>query len=235
VLEALKAGHVPERILVARGLAPSSVIGEIRRRAEGSSIPVDVVPRDQIDRLEPELNHQGVVALAPHYRYTALERILGAPGTAVLFCDGIMDPHNLGSLLRSADGAGAGGVVIPARRAVAVTPAVRRVSAGAAETMPVARVPNIATALERARSKNLWVAGLDQDADDDLWTSSLLDPPAAIVVGAEDRGLSTPVRDRCDGFVSIPSAGRLSSLNVAAAGAVALFEVARRARALAHD
>jgi 23S rRNA (guanosine2251-2'-O)-methyltransferase len=234
VLEALKAGHAAERILVARELAPSSVIGEIRRRAERSSVPVDVVPRAEIDRLEPELNHQGVVALAPRYRYASLERILGAPSAAVLFCDGIMDPHNLGSLVRSADGAGVGGVVIAARRAVGVTPAVRRVSAGAAETMPVARVPNVASALERARSKGLWVVGLDQEAGDDLWSSSLLDPPAGIVLGAEDRGLSTPVRDRCDGFVSIPSAGRLASLNVAAAGAVAMFEVARRARALAR-
>jgi 23S rRNA (guanosine2251-2'-O)-methyltransferase len=95
-------------------------------------------------------------------------------------------------------------------------------------------VPNVASALERARSKGLWVVGLDQEAGDDLWSSSLLDPPAGIVLGAEDRGLSTPVRDRCDGFVSIPSAGRLASLNVAAAGAVAMFEVARRARALAR-
>ena len=229
VLEALKAGQPIERILVARGLAPSSVIGDIRRRASRSEVSVQLVAKEEVDRAAGVVNHQGVVALAGRYRYASLRSVLTAPRTGVLFLDGVMDPHNLGSLLRSADGAGFSGVVLPARRAAGVTASVRRVSAGASEVMRVARVDNLGHALDEARSAGLWVAALDEEADNDLWTTTLLDPPAALVLGAEDRGLSKGVRAHCDGFVSIPSQGKLGSLNVASAGAVAMFELRRRA------
>jgi 23S rRNA (guanosine2251-2'-O)-methyltransferase len=228
VLESLRAGRAAERVLVAQGLAPSSIVGEIRRRAEAASVPVRVVPRAVIDDLAPGINHQGVVALAAAFRYASLEALLAPPAPALLFLDGVMDPHNLGSLLRSADGAGFTGVVLPARRAVGVTAVVQRVSAGASERLPVARVSNLGAALDRARRAGLWVVGFDEDAADDLWSSPLLEPPVGLVLGAEDRGISPGVRRHCDAFVAIPSAGALSSLNVAAAGAVAMFEVARR-------
>jgi 23S rRNA (guanosine2251-2'-O)-methyltransferase len=139
-----------------------------------------------------------------------------------------MDPHNLGSLIRTSECAGFDGVVIPARRAAGVTAAVRRISAGAAELMPVARVDNLARALDRARTKGVWVLGLDAHGKSDVWSTNLAEPPVAIVCGAEDKGLSKPVRDSCDDLVRIPLAGRLSSLNVGVAGAIAMFEVARR-------
>jgi 23S rRNA (guanosine2251-2'-O)-methyltransferase len=140
----------------------------------------------------------------------------------------VMDPHNLGSLMRSADGAGFGGIVIRSKRAARVTPAVRRVAAGAAEFVPVARVPNAGLAVERAKDAGLWVVGLDQDADETVWESESLEPPVAILLGAEDRGISPTVREKCDHLVRIPSRGRVGSLNVSVAGAVAMFEVARR-------
>jgi 23S rRNA (guanosine2251-2'-O)-methyltransferase len=146
----------------------------------------------------------------------------------VLFLDGVTDPHNLGSLLRSADGAGFHGIVIPARRAAGVTGAVRRVAAGAAEVVPVARVNSLGAALDRAKKAGLWIVGLDEDAGEDLWTSTLLEPPVGLVLGAEDRGISKGVTGRCDALVRIPSAGRISSLNVAVAGAVAMFEASRK-------
>jgi 23S rRNA (guanosine2251-2'-O)-methyltransferase len=228
ILEALRAGRSAEQVLIARELAPASILGDIRRHAEAAGIPVKVVARAEIDRLAEGVNHQGVVALGARYRYAALDALVGAPDAAVLFLDGVMDPHNVGSLLRNADGAGFAGVVVPQRRAAAVTAAVRRVSAGAAEVLPVARVTNLGRALDRGRRAGLWIVGLDAQADDDLWTSELIEPPVGLVLGAEDRGLSPAVRAHCDAFVRIPTRGRLRSLNVASAGAVAMFEVARR-------
>jgi 23S rRNA (guanosine2251-2'-O)-methyltransferase len=228
VLELLKAGRSAERVLIAQGLAPSSVLGEIRKRAEAASIPVRMVPRAEIDKLAEGANHQGVVARAGRYRYTPLEELLAIERPALLFLDGITDPHNLGSLLRSADGAGFSGVVIPSHRSTGVTSAVRRVASGAAEVVPVARVANLAQAVDDARVAGLWIVGLDEKASDTLWSSDLLEPPVGLVLGAEDRGISKNLKTHCDGMVGIPQAGRIGSLNVAVAGAIAMFEVARR-------
>lgn len=204
------------------------IVGEIRRRAESNGVPVKIVPRQEIDRIARDLNHQGVVATTARFRYTPLDDVL-VPGDAlVLFLDGVTDPHNVGSLIRSADGAGFHGVVVPSKRAAGVTPTVRKVSAGATEVVPVARVTNLGQALDQAKQAGLWVVGLDEKADSDLWSSELLEPPLALVLGAEGKGLSPGVRSHCDGLVSIPSKGKISSLNVGVAGAIAMFEIARR-------
>jgi 23S rRNA (guanosine2251-2'-O)-methyltransferase len=228
VLELLRAGHGVERVLIAEGVRFTGAIGEIRRRARDAGIPVRVVPRAEVDRSSEGTNHQGVVAFAARFRYAPLERLLAVPSPALLFLDGIMDPHNLGSLLRSADGAGFSGVVLPARRAAGITAAVRRVAAGAAEVVPVARVSSLPTAIDDARAAGLWMVGLDAGAEQDIWSSELLEPPVGLVLGSEDKGISRGVRARCDAIAGIPLGGRLSSVNVAVAGAVAMFEVARR-------
>ncbi|MDQ3963489.1 MAG: 23S rRNA (guanosine(2251)-2'-O)-methyltransferase RlmB [Actinomycetota bacterium] len=228
VVELLRSGGPAERVLLERSAAPSSAIGDIRKRAESAGVPIRMVPRTELDRLTDGGNHQGVAAVTGRFRYADLPELLARPAAALLFLDGITDPHNLGSLLRSADGAGFDGIVIPARRAAQVNSTVRRVSAGAAEVVPVARVTNLARALDDARTAGIWVVGLDQEAEESLWTSDLLEPPLALVLGAEDRGLAPNVRGHCDALVTIPSVGRLESLNVAVAGAVAMFEVARR-------
>jgi 23S rRNA (guanosine2251-2'-O)-methyltransferase len=227
VLELLRSGGKADRVLIAQGLAPSGVIGEICKRAEEAGIPVRVVPREEIDKRAAGQNHQGVVAMTGRYRYTPLEELLG-DAAKLLFLDGISDPHNLGSLLRTAECAGFSGVVIPAHRAAPVTPAVRRVAAGAAELVPVARVTNLTRAMDQAREAGLWLVGLDEKAEADLWTSELLDPPLGLVLGSEGKGLSRNVVDHIDGFVRIPQAGKIGSLNVGVAGALAMFEVARR-------
>ena len=228
VVELLKAGSSVESVLVAAGARPSVVLDEIRRLARERNVTVREVDRGEIDRLAEDINHQGVAALTGRYRYMPVSGLLGNSAQAVLFLDGVMDPHNLGSLLRSADGAGFDGVVIPAHRSSAVTQTVRRVSAGASEVVPVAREVNLGRAIESARRAGLWIVGLDHEADEDLWTSQLMDPPVGLVLGSEDRGMSRGVREKCDGLVRIPSLGRLSSLNVAVAGALAMFEVTRR-------
>lgn len=229
VLELLRAGKPAEKILVASELDPSSLIGEIRKLANAASVPLKNVPKVEIDRIAGGMNHQGVVAVTGRYRYVPLERLLKVESPRLLFVDKVTDPHNLGSLLRSADGAGFSGVVIPSHRSAAVSSTVRRVSAGAAEVVSVARVTNLGQAIDQAKAAGVWVLGLDEKAAEDIWSTDLAEPPVGLVLGAEDKGISRGVRDRCDQLVKIPTSGRLGSLNVAVAGAIAMFEVARRA------
>ncbi len=228
MVEMLRADSVPQRILIAQGAAMKGALGEVRRRADALGVPVRMVPRSEIDDLAPGVNHQGVVAITARYRYTPLEKLLETPDPTLLFLDGVMDPHNLGSLLRSADGAGFDGIVIPTHRAVSVTGTVRRISAGAAEIVAVARVSNLGAAIDRARSAGVWILGLDAGGTNDIWSTNLAEPPVGVVCGSEDKGLSKGVRDRCDELVRIPHRGSLESLNVGVAGAIAMFEVARR-------
>ena len=228
VLEYLRAGGSPEKVLFAREATGSGLLDEIRRRSRQTGAPAQVVPRRELDQLAAG-NHQGVVAVAGAYRYTPIESLLAGATTGVLFADGVMDPQNLGAMIRSALGAGFNGVVIPSHRAAGVTAAARRVSAGAAELLPVAKVGNLSRAIAQAKFSGLWVVGLDEKATDSVWISELMDPPVALVVGAEDRGVSRTVRQNCDGLVSIPQSGDLGSLNAGVAAALAMFEVARRA------
>jgi 23S rRNA (guanosine2251-2'-O)-methyltransferase len=228
VLEMLKGSRPLNRIFIADNIRRSEAVVEISRLAAGASIPVSRVAREEIARLVPETNHQGVAAETPRYRYTPLSKLLSHPDPALVFLDGVTDPHNLGSLLRSAEGAGIDGIVVPAHRSVGVTSAVRRVSAGASEFVPTARVSSLTSALQSAQAAGLWIVGLDGNADEVLWDSKLLDRPVGLVLGSEDRGLSSPVRGHCDGVVRIPQFGQLASLNVAVAGALAMYEVARR-------
>jgi 23S rRNA (guanosine2251-2'-O)-methyltransferase len=228
VVESLRAGQTIQRIYLSAGLARASSLDEIRRRAKHAGIPIAEVPRAEIERLAAGGNHQGVVAHTARYRYTPFDEMLGAGARAVLFLDGITDPHNVGALIRTAGAAGFAGVVMPTRRSGGVTGTVRRVSAGAAEVVPVARVPNLATALEEAKAAGLWIVGLDERAEDDVWSSNLAEPPVGLVLGAEGKGLSKNVSEHCDGLVRIPMQGRVESLNVSVAGGVAMFEIARR-------
>jgi 23S rRNA (guanosine2251-2'-O)-methyltransferase len=228
VLELLRARGPVDRILIASNATSSKLISEIRRRADSAAIPLRVVPPRELERVAGELNHQGIVALTSRYRYAPFESLLSRRPQRLLFLDGVMDPHNLGSLIRSAEGAGFEGVVIPARRAAGVSASVRRTSAGASELVEVARVGNVGQALDAARRAGLWTVGLDAAAEQEVWSSTMMEPPVGLVLGSENRGLSKSVRSRCDGLVRIPQLGRIGSLNVSVAGAVAMFEVARR-------
>lgn len=227
MVELLRARRPAERILIAAGMQGSAILTEIRKRAEEAAVPVKVVPRAEVDRVAEGENHQGVVAITGRYRYSTLESLL-VPDACVLFLDGVTDPHNLGSLIRTVECCGFHGVVVPAHRSAGVTATVRRVSAGAAEVVEIARVTNLGRALDQAKEAGLWIVGLAGEASDDIWSSDLLEPPIGIVLGAEGRGISKSVRERCDGTVRIPQGGRIGSLNVAVAGAIAMFEVARR-------
>lgn len=228
VLELLRAARPASEIRISREAGRSSILTEIRQRARAAAIPLQEVPPGELDSAARGINHQGVVALTPRYRYRPLGDLLATSPQRLLFLDGVMDPHNLGSILRSADGAGFDGVVIPAHGSASVTATVRRISAGAAEIVPVCRETNLSRSLEAAQGAGLWIVGLEAGIESDIWSSDLLEPPVGLVMGSEDRGISRGVRERCDGLVSIPGFGRLDSLNVAVAAALAMFEVARR-------
>jgi 23S rRNA (guanosine2251-2'-O)-methyltransferase len=228
VLESLRAGHAIQRLYLAEGLERAPSLEEIRARARNAGVPLAVVPRAEIDRLSDGGNHQGVLAHTARFRYASLSDLLEGSAPSLLFLDGVTDPHNVGALIRTAGAAGMQGVVLPTRRSSGVTPAVRRVAAGAAEVVPVARVPNLARALEDAKAAGLWIVGLDERGATDVWSSELLEPPVGLVLGAEGKGLSKNVALHCDGLVRIPMLGRIDSLNVSVAGGIAMFEIARR-------
>lgn len=173
---------------------------------------------------------QGVIAWAEPVAAVALEELLAPPGAApfILVLDGVTDPGNFGALLRSAACAGVSGVVIGRHRSAALTPAAVKAAAGAVEVLAIAQVPGVPASLAQLSQHGVWTVGLDPTAKDDLWRAPLLDGPVALVLGSEGSGLSRLARQRCELLVRVPQTGPLGSLNVAAAGAVACFEVARR-------
>lgn len=200
-------------------------------KARDEGVSLRFVPRDQLDRLARSKSHQGVVAVVANKSYSDLDEILATRNehSFIVVLDGIEDPHNLGALIRTADGAGADGVVIPERRSAAVNATVVKTSAGATEHVKIARVVNLARALDELKGKNIWTIGLDERGVkhyDEL--NYRID--CAIVLGAEGHGLHDLIRKKCDYLVSIPMAGRVPSLNVSVAGAVVMYEVARQRR-----
>jgi 23S rRNA (guanosine2251-2'-O)-methyltransferase len=174
-------------------------------------------------------DHQGIVARVAPYRYADAYELAAVERPLLVCLDQVTDPHNLGAVARSAEGAGATGVIVPAHGSARVTPAVSRASAGAVEYLPVAVVPNLARFLTEVKGPGLWVWGAASDGGTPLWQADL-DGGVAFVLGAEGRGLRPLVRRACDGIVSIPLAGRIESLNVSVAAALLLYEARRQRR-----
>lgn len=230
--ELLAAGRRRVRELyVAEGLDPSPVLAEILDLAAAARVAVRTVGRGRLDGMAATDAPQGVVARAAPLAEADLEE-LARPGGGeppfLLLLDGVTDPHNLGALLRTAACAGATGAVLPRHRAVHVTPTVAKAAAGAIEHLPIAVVPGMPTALATLGRAGVWTVGLDAGAAQSVFDLPLGPDPVALVLGAEGGGLSRLVRRRCDVVAGIPQRGALASLNVAAAGAVACFELARR-------
>jgi 23S rRNA (guanosine2251-2'-O)-methyltransferase len=199
-------------------------------RAQG--ITVRTVPREDIDRETRTNTHQGVMAVTSRKEYTGIEELLEhkhGQYNFLLVLDGVEDPHNLGALIRSADGAGVDGVVIPERRAAGITGTVVKTSAGASEHLAIARVVNIARTLDDLKSENVWVVGLDERGDKS-YDEIDYNMNCAIVMGAEGKGLHDLVRRKCDMLVSIPMMGAVASLNVSVAGGIVMYEVQRQRR-----
>lgn len=231
VLEALRSGARLERVLIALGVAPHAALDEIRARAGEAGVPVDDVDRASLARHSARGAHQGVIGFAAPFRYATLEEVLsrveGRARALIVVLDHVTDPGNLGAVVRSVEVAGGDAVIIPKDRASEVGPVVHKASAGATAHLPIVRVTNIAQTLEALKAGGFWTAGADGDAPADLW-SAPLEGRLALVLGAEGSGLAHLTRTRCDFLVSIPVAGRVSSLNVAQAATVLAYEWVRR-------
>jgi 23S rRNA (guanosine2251-2'-O)-methyltransferase len=233
VSEALKArGRAFEYVAVARERHDQRVQRIIAGcRAQG--IAVRSTPREELDRLAGVNSHQGVVAITSEKQYAAdADDLLAARRGRHAFLvvlDGVEDPHNLGAIIRTADAAGADGIVIPERRAVGVTGTVAKASAGASEHLPIAKVTNVSRTLEELKKKNVWTVGLDERAPKS-YDEIDYNMDCALVLGAEGKGLHEHVREHCDFLVKIPMLGQVPSLNVSVAAGVVMYEVARQRR-----
>ena len=202
----------------------SSGSGEVRTAAGGVS--VKKVQRSRVEELARGGVHQGVVARVAPYPYAGLEEILAAPEPLIVVLDGVTDPRNLGAVVRAADGAGASGVVIPKDRAVGMTPAAVKASAGASEHVRVARATNLRRAVDAMKEAGVWVYAAE--AGGTAYTDLDLDGPVALVLGSEGKGVRRLVREACDDTVAIPMLGSVLSLNVSVAAAVLLYEARSR-------
>jgi 23S rRNA (guanosine2251-2'-O)-methyltransferase len=232
VVEALRAGRPMDRILLASG-AGRAALGDLLDLAERRGVEVQTVPRSLIDAEARSGAHQGVLAVVAPIQPIDLNELLATPLAGreppfFLALDGIEDPHNLGALARSAEAAGAHGLILPRHRSAPLSAVAVKSSAGALEHLPVAEVPNLARAIEKLQASGIWTIGLDSTADASLFTLDLADEPVCIVVGSEGTGLHRLIRDSCDVLVHIPMSGQIESLNASVAGALALFEVHRR-------
>lgn len=232
VWEALCAGRQLDKLFFASGSAAS--VGRIIDRARKQGVPVQECDRRKLDRMSATGAHQGIIAVAAAAQYAAIGDILAraadrGQAPLVILCDGITDPHNLGAIIRSAEVAGAHGVVIPRRRSAGLNGACAKAAAGALEHLPVARVSNLASAMTELRENGLFLFAADM-AGNSLYETDLT-VPAGIVIGSEGAGLSRLVREQCDAVVSIPQYGHISSLNASNAAAVLLFEAVRQRRA----
>jgi len=230
VREALVSGRALERIVVARG-RHGERIEELVRLARQHGVPVRFEDRAQLDRLAGREEHQGVLAVAAAKRAGTLDELIAAagPDALLVLLDGIEDPRNLGAIARSALAAGAAGLVIVQRRAAGLTDTASRAAAGALEHLPVARVGNLARAMEELKEAGWWLAGLEEHAEKTHWEQDLTGR-IALVLGGEGKGLHELVRRRCDFLVAIPTVGPVRSLNVSVAAGVVLFEALRQRR-----
>jgi 23S rRNA (guanosine2251-2'-O)-methyltransferase len=210
------------------GSSCSPVLDEIAGLAESAGARVRRVSGDDIDRRARTDVAQGVVAFAAPITPTDLDALLGDPRAFLVALDGVTDPQNLGAVMRTAETAGATGMVLATHRAVGLTPSVAKAAAGALEYLPVSFVSGIPGALDRARRAEVWCVGLDGAGDSSLFDLTVADQAVLLVLGAEGRGLSRLARARCDVVASIPMFGHIASLNVSAAAAIACSEIARR-------
>jgi len=232
VAEALKArGRAFQWVGVAKerhDLRLQRLVEDCRRQ----NVPVRFVDRAELDRMAGNNSHQGVVAVTSAKQYSTLDDVAAnkrGPYSLIVVLDGVEDPHNLGAILRTADAAGADGVVIPERRAAGVTEIVAKASAGASEHLPIAKVTNISRTVEELKSNNLWSVGLDERGSQ-AYDSIDYNMDCALVLGGEGKGLHDLVRRKCDFVVSIPMLGKVPSLNVSVAAGVVLYEVVRQRR-----
>ncbi len=230
VMEALRSdsGKI-KKIVVASGRSGKN-IRNILRLAEQNEIEIEFQEKKHLERLAPGSFHQGIVCLSEEYSYASVDEIVNnrcesLKGSLILVLDGITDPQNFGSLIRTAHCCGVNGIVIPEHRAVSVTPTVMKVSAGAAHHIPVTRVVNISSTIDWLKENGFWIYGADAKLGRDIHSFDY-DGHIALVMGSEEKGIRPLVRRKCDFFVSVPILGKVDSLNVSVAAGIILYEMA---------
>ncbi len=231
VMEALRAGTPIDKIFIARG-ETDATLGHIASTARDKGIVVVEADRKKLDFMSVTHAHQGVIAVAAVREYASVDDILAiarekGEAPLIVVCDELSDPHNLGAVIRTAECAGAHGVIIPKRRSAGLTAIVAKTSAGAVAHLPVARVPNLTACLKELKEAGVWVFGAAAGARTSIYQADLKGP-AAIVIGSEGDGMGRLVSETCDVLVSIPMKGKLNSLNASAAAAILLYEAVRQ-------
>ena len=233
IIEALKNNRSIEKIMVNKASKEGS-IKKILAMAKEKKVIIQEVDRHKLDEMSESHAHQGVIAITSDYRYYDLDEILEIPKERgedpfFIILDGITDPHNLGSIIRTADAVGAHAVIIPKRRSVQITPIVAKASAGAVEYLPVCKVTNIVNTIKTLKENGLWIAAVDMDGQ--TFYQQNLGGPLVLVVGSEGEGISRLVKQNCDFTVSMPMSGNVTSLNASVAGGILLYEVYRQRNA----
>mgnify|MGYP001014620117 FL=1 len=233
IIEALKNNRPIEKIMVNKASKEGS-IKKILAMAKENKVIIQEVDRHKLDEMSESHAHQGVIAITSDYRYYDLDEILDIPKEKgedpfFIILDGITDPHNLGSIIRTADAVGAHAVIIPKRRSVQITPIVAKASAGAVEYLPVCKVTNIVNTIKTLKENGLWIAAVDMDGQ--TFYQQNLGGPLGLVVGSEGEGISRLVKQNCDFTVSMPMSGNVTSLNASVAGGILLYEVYRQRNA----
>ena len=231
VFEALKSKRPINKIYIKMGLQGGS-LGKIVAEAQKSTVLIEYVQPEKLDRLAPGIRHQGIVALASPIAFSSLEDILKRVEDRnempfLLLLDELQDPQNVGALVRSADAAGVHGVLLPKRRSCPLNMVVAKISAGAVNYVPVVQIGNIVQTLRSLKEQGFWVVGADMDGES-LYFEADLDRPIILVIGAEGKGLGRLVKEICDMLVRIPMQGGVNSLNASAAGAILMYEVVRQ-------
>jgi len=231
VLELLKARRRSvQRIFVAEAQDPSDILDAIELEAQRQRVPVQLVSMARLDREARTEGHQGVLAFAARLETVPLETLLEQKHPFLLVCDGVTDPRNLGAMLRSADGAGVSGVIVPRHRSARISPTVTKTAAGAIEYLTFSDVGGVPSAIDQLNKSGVLTVGLAGESKDSLYDLDLGSVPVALIVGGEEKGLATLTRKRCAAVVSIPQLGKISSLNAGVAVSIAAFEVARQRR-----
>ena len=231
VTEAIRAGRAIDKLYIAKGEIDKT-LRFLASSAKDAGIAVVEADRRKLDVMSTTGAHQGVIAVAAVREYASLDDIFAlakerGEDPFIVACDEITDPHNLGAILRTAEAAGVHGVIITKRRSAGLTSIVGKASAGAAEHVPVCRIPNLPSAIDSLKEAGLWVFGADASGDRSLWESDFTGP-VCLVIGSEGDGIGRLVREKCDFLVSIPMRGKISSLNASAAAAVMLYEALRQ-------
>ncbi|WP_130807993.1 23S rRNA (guanosine(2251)-2'-O)-methyltransferase RlmB [Senegalia massiliensis] len=231
VIEALKSGREIEKIFIEDGNKTGS-INEIKKLAKSRGIIIQYVHKNKLNQISSTNSHQGVIAISSSHTYKNIEDVFALAKRRnedpfIIILDEIKDPHNLGSIMRTAECVGAHGIIIPKRRSVGLTSTVAKTSAGAIEYMPVVKVPNIANTIDVLKQEGVWIYGADMDGSADYYNMNLTGP-IGIVIGSEGSGIGRLVKEKCDDLVKIPIKGKVSSLNASVAASIIMYDVNRQ-------